>query len=378
MKIAAICTSDIPSSKANAIQVMKVMDALLALDHEVRLWSPGEHEYELSAIKQLYGMQKLPQLKWTRSNPKWKRYDYIANTFLQVLFWKPDLIYTWTLQSAVLGLIFRIPVILELHDRPTGNIGVHAFKQFAKQKGRKRLLLITDALKQVLEEEQQVDLPEKWVQIAPNGIDMRQYEQVPSASDARKQLNLEEKFTSVFTGHFYAGRGIELLFGLAQSVPEVNFLWVGGTEDMVQSWRQRLQVAGVENVTITGFVSQADLPLYQAAGDVLLMPYGLQIAGSSGGNSAEICSPMKMFDYLATGRPIISSELPVLHEVLSDANTVFCPAKDIESWAKAIRLLHNDEQKCNTMGEHARNESMQYTWLNRARITLEEFEQSEK
>ena len=377
MKIAAICTSDIPSSKANAIQVMKVMDALLALDHEVRLWSPGDNAYELSGIKQRYGMQNLPQLKWVSSHPKWKRYDYIANTFLQTLFWKPDLLYTWTLQSAVLGLFFRIPVILELHDRPTGNIGVHAFKLFTKQKGKKRLLLITEALKQVLEKEQQVDLPVEWVQIAPNGIDMRQYEIVPSASDARKQLNLVEKFTAVFTGHFYAGRGIELLFGLAQSVPEVNFLWVGGTDDMVQSWRQRLQVAGVENVTITGFVPQADLPLYQAAGDVLLMPYGLQIAGSSGGNSAEICSPMKMFDYLATGRPIISSELPVLHEVLSEENTVFAPAKDIESWARAIRELHNDVQKCNKMGEHARKTAAQYTWLNRAGITLEEFEQTE-
>ena len=376
MKIAAICTSDIPSSKANAIQVMKVMDALLALDHQVRLWSPGQHGYELPGIKQLYGMQNLPQIKWAPSNPKWKRYDYIANTFLQTLFWKPDLLYTWTLQSAVLGLLFRIPVVLELHDRPTGNIGVRAFKHFVKQNGKKRLLLITDALKNVLEEEQQVVLAESWVQIAPNGIDMRQYENVLSTSAARKQLDLEEKFTAVFTGHFYAGRGIELLFGLAQSVPEVNFLWVGGTDDMVQSWRQRLQVAGVENVTITGFIPQSDLPVYQAAGNVLLMPYGMQIAGSSGGNSAEICSPMKMFDYLATGRPIISSELPVLHEVLSEENTVFCPAKDIESWAKAIRELHKNEQKCKKMGEHARKSAVQYTWLNRARITLEEFKQA--
>jgi glycosyltransferase involved in cell wall biosynthesis len=377
MKIAAICTSDIPSNKANAIQVMKVMDALLALDHEVRLWSPGKQAADLPGIKQLFGMQKLPQLKWAASDPRWKRYDYIASTFLQALFWKPDLIYTWTLQSAVLGLMFRIPVILELHDRPTGKVGVLAFNRFVKKKGKKRLLLITDALRNALENEQQVDLSGEWVQIAPNGIDLLQYEDVPAPKVARESLQLEEKFTAVFTGHFYAGRGIELLFGLAQSVPEVNFLWVGGADDMVQSWRQRLDVAGVKNVTITGFVPQADLPLYQAAGDVLLMPYGLKIAGSSGGNSAEICSPMKMFDYLATGRPIISSELPVLHEILSEQNTVFCPAKNIESWANAIRDLFRNEQRCKQMGEHARKTAMQYTWQNRASVTLEEFEQAE-
>ena len=145
---------------------------------------------------------------------------------------------------------------------------------------------------------------------------------------------------------------------------------------MVESWRQRLKVAGVKNVTITGFIPQTDLPLYQAAGDVLLMPYGMQIAGSSGGNSADICSPMKMFDYLATGRPIISSELPVLHEVLSKENTIFCPTKKIQAWADAIESLMNNEDLCKSMGDHARKTAVQYTWLVRAKTTLKGFEKA--
>jgi glycosyltransferase involved in cell wall biosynthesis len=374
MKIAAICTSDIPSSKANAIQIMKVMDALLDLNHTVRIWSPGTDRNDFEQIKQLYGIQHLPQMKWVGSNPKWKRYDYILLTFLQAIFWKPNLIYTWTLQSAVLALILRIPVVLELHDRPTGKVGTLAFQWFVKRKGRKRLLLITEALRKALEKEQGVELAHEWVQIAPNGIDIHQYDEVPNVISAREKLDLPQQFTAVFTGHFYAGRGIELLFGLAQSVPQAHFLWVGGTEDMVESWRQRLNVAGVNNVTITGFVPQADLPLYQAAGDVLLMPYGLKIAGSSGGNSADICSPMKMFDYLATGRPIISSELPVLHEVLSHENTIFCSSKSIQEWAEAILKLMQNVNQCKMMGEHARKTASQYTWLNRANAALQGLE----
>ncbi len=376
MKIACICTSDIPSTKANAIQVMKVMDGLLALNHDVRLWVPGYRVQEQESLKQLYGVQYLPRLSWMPSNPKYKRYDYIALTFLQMLFWKPQILYTWTLQSAILGMLFRIPVVLELHDRPTGKIGKRAFQRFIKQKGKKRLLLITQALRDALENEEKVSLAEDWVQIAPNAIDMRQYENVPTPAQARKTLKLTEQFTAVFTGHFYVGRGIELLFGLAQSLPEAHFLWVGGTEDMVAAWQQRLDVAGVKNVTLTGFVPQAELPLYQAAGDVLLMPYGLQIAGSSGGNSAEICSPMKMFDYLATGRPIVSSELPVLHEVLSTENTIFCPSKDIQAWADAISQLMDNPQIYQAMGEHARKTALHYTWLKRAQFALEGFEQA--
>ena len=376
MKIAAVCTSDIPSSKANAIQVMKVMDSLLAMDHQVRLWSPGEPNRDYPLIETIFGVQKLPELSWLLSRPKLKRYDFILQSYFQLLGWKPDLLYTWTLQSAVLGLWTGIPVVLELHDRVTGSVGQRAFKRFVKHKGEKRLLVITSALKEALEKEQQVNLDQDWLQVAPNGIDLRQYSQVISTEEARQSLHLEQKFTAVFTGHFYAGRGIELLFGLAQSLPQVNFLWVGGTESLVESWQQRLNVAGVKNVTLTGFVPQQQIPVYQSAGDVLLMPYGVQIAGSSGGNSADICSPMKMFDYLATGRPIISSDLPVIQEVLSEENAIFCPPKDIQAWADAINALRENPERCRAMGNHARQTALRYTWQNRSETALHGFDET--
>jgi glycosyltransferase involved in cell wall biosynthesis len=374
MRIASVCTSDIPSSKANAIQVMKVMDSLLALDHQVRLWSPGESVQTGAYLNQLYGVERIPQLTWVESRPKWKRYDFILQSFLQVYLWKPDLLYTWTLQTAVLGLIFNLPVILELHDRTTGKIGKRAFRYFIKHKGKKRLLVITRALKMALEQEHGIDLSNDDVSIAPNGIDLRQYPVVLNPSEARDQLNLPQQFTAVFTGHFYAGRGIELLFGLAQSLPQIQFLWVGGTEDAVASWQQRLNVAGIKNVILTGFVPQQKLPLYQSAGDVLLMPYGAQIAGSSGGNSVDICSPMKMFDYLATGRPILSSDLPVLYEVLSKGNTVFCPPKEIQIWADQLQRLFDDPDQCQRMGAHARELSHHYSWIDRTKSALEGFD----
>jgi len=123
---------------------------------------------------------------------------------------------------------------------------------------------------------------------------------------------------------------------------------------------------GIRNVTLTGFIAQVQLPLYQAAGDFLLMPYEKQIAGSSGGNSADICSPMKMFDYLATGRVILSSDLPVLHEVLNDRNAVFCQAEDLPSWEKALRGLLKDASRRHALGDQARSYARLHSWRNRA------------
>ena len=82
-------------------------------------------------------------------------------------------------------------------------------------------------------------------------------------------LVLKDKLTVGFTGHIYPGRGAELLFELAGRMPDVNFLWVGGTPDEVAYWREQLIGSGATNVTMTGFVENSRLPLYQAAADII-------------------------------------------------------------------------------------------------------------
>ena len=183
------------------------------------------------------------------------------------------------------------------------------------------------------------------IQIAPNGFEENQYLNLPVPSAARKKLNLPECFTAGYTGHLYAGRGMELLSTLAGEFPHVQFLWVGGTPQDIQTWRERLENRGIQNVVLTGFVHHSQLPLYQAAADILLMPYDRIIRGSSGGNSVDYCSPMKMFDYLAAGRPIISSDLAVIHEVLNTDNAILCPPEDIPAWVQALRDLLADPDR---------------------------------
>jgi glycosyltransferase involved in cell wall biosynthesis len=122
-----------------------------------------------------------------------------------------------------------------------------------------------------------------------------------------------------------------------------------------------------------GFVENQTLPLYQAAADILLMPYDQEIAGSSGGNSAEYCSPMKMFEYMACGRATISSDLPVIREVLNDANCIFCSPGDVESWVRALNVLIKDPDVRKRLGSQAQKDILAYTWMNRAQRALAGF-----
>ena len=142
------------------------------------------------------------------------------------------------------------------------------------------------------------------------------------------------------TGHLYAGRGVELFIELARRIPSAQFVWVGGRPQDVNEWRAKASSQNLRNVLFTGFIPNRDLPLYQSAADVLLMPYARSIFGSSGSaDSAAVASPMKMFEYMAAERAIITSDLPVIREVLNESNAVFCPPDDVEAWKTALEDL---------------------------------------
>jgi glycosyltransferase involved in cell wall biosynthesis len=373
MKIAAVSTSTVPSLTANSIQVMKACSALVKAGHEIQLWVPGSHpegELDLAAH---YGLDTLFEIHWIPSVPGLKRYDFAWKSFQEARRGNCVMVYTWLLQSAVLGLFSGMPTILELHDLPTGRMGPFLFRLFTRLKGKKRLLLITDALRKKLEKQYSLQLSSPETTIAPNGTDPARYTALPDPIQARRELGINEGPTAVYTGHFYAGRGMDMMFELAKKLPQIRFLWVGGNPHNVSLWQERLKAAGINNVTITGFVENIRLPLYQAAGEVLLMPFESRISGSSGGNSAEICSPMKMFDYLASGRAILASDLPVLGEVLNKYNAVFCPIDDVSAWAEALDQLIKDQPRRTKLGAQAKLDSVAYSWLSRAQKAIKGF-----
>ena len=104
------------------------------------------------------------------------------------------------------------------------------------------------------------------------------------------------------------------------------------------------------------------------------MPYSSSIMGSSGtADSAGVASPMKMFEYMATGRAIASAYLPVIREVLNENNAVFCKPDDINSWKSALERLLKDENLRTQLGNQARLDVEGYTWVARAQRIMNGF-----
>ena len=230
------------------------------------------------------------------------------------------------------------------------------------------MTVTTSALRNALERSTQLQFKNESLLIAPNGVELEKYEGLPNPPEARHQLNLPEGLTVGFTGHIYPGRGADLLFELAKKMKDINFLWVGGTPELVKFWRGKLREAKLSNVTMTGFVNHEKIPLHQAASDVLLMPYSRSIEGSSGQDIAEVINPMKMFEYMASGRAIISADLPSIREVLNNRNAVFCEPADTgkrEVWKLEIEALLADGARRLELGDQARRDVQRLTWVKR-------------
>lgn len=373
MRIVCIAASFVPSKAANSIQVMKVCDALAGLGHSVILIVPGAQQIPWHELQDHYGVQASFKIQWVRENLAFKRYDFSLKAVSMARKLKPDILYTWLLQAAVLGLWFKIPTLLEMHDRVTGKLGPWLFRQFWQSKTPKRVLAITGALKRALISSFESFVQPDQILIGPDGVDLKRYQPPCQPQDARQQLGLEQALTVGYTGHFYAGRGIKLMYELGKTLPTINFLWVGGDPGDVEHWKERIASDKLQNITLTGFVENQRLPIYQFACDILLMPYGSSIAGSGGGNTADIASPMKMFEYMAAGRAIISSDLPVIHEVLDAETAVFCPSGDISAWKSAILKLVDEPALRERLGRAARTKVSAYTWQERQRRALDGF-----
>ncbi|MGZ9166382.1 MAG: glycosyltransferase family 4 protein, partial [Anaerolineales bacterium] len=317
MNIVAIAGSTIPSDTANSLQVMKACQALVQLGHQVTLLVPGGTSLNNTTVnlRQHYGLQTDFPIEWLSSASR-RAFTWDAVRHARAL--QADLLYSWFPQSAVFGLLSRLPVIFEIHIQPAGLFGPLWHRAFANLRGLKRLASITRALVEILTSEFGMRFSVDEVVIAPNGVDLERFASLPDPVAARRQIGLREAPTVMCTGHLYAGRGADLFLTLAKSLPQAHFVWVGGRPEDIGNWKQK---AASENITFTGFIPNRDLPLYQAAADILLMPYSRSIMGSSGtADSASVASPMKMFEYMAAGRAIVSSDLPVIREVLNEQN----------------------------------------------------------
>ncbi|MCA9665820.1 MAG: glycosyltransferase family 4 protein [Myxococcales bacterium] len=161
-----------------------------------------------------------------------------------------------------------------------------------------------------------------------------------------------ERLRVGYVGHLYDGKGAELVMQLAQRCPEMDFVVVGGEAAHVSRLAARAPAAA--NLTLHGPLPPSAVPEALASCNVLLAPYGARVCARDGSEIGRWMSPLKIAEYMAAGRAIVSSDLPPLRELLTDERDALLVAPDaLERWVAALRRLLQPELRA-ALGAAAR------------------------
>ncbi|MCL4847495.1 MAG: glycosyltransferase [Acidobacteria bacterium] len=193
--------------------------------------------------------------------------------------------------------------------------------------------------------------------IAPTGVSDRRLIDPPARDQARTRLGLpHDAFVVGYAGRLQTlgmSKGVDLLVDAAARLTDVptTLAVVGGPSDMVDGLRRRWLAGGLpgERFVAPGQVPPADVPTWLAAFDVGTLPF------PDTRHFAECASPLKLFEYLAAGLPVVASRLPSLIEPMADGRAaLFVEADDAAAMATALATLYRDPARRARMGEASR------------------------
>ena len=365
----------LPSNDTATIQLIQTLSALAELGVDAELYSPRRPWRRRppaalqSALVRHYGVScgfaphELPS-----SLPGLPGLSRLLHATLAVRATPPSpaVLHTRDLETAWLGVKAGRRVLFETFKVWTRSSSLHRtrLQRLARQPG---FLGIVTHSRYAREQYAEDGIPAAKLRTIHNGFDPRLFSTVRPAEGARAALGFPESPTVVYLGAIAPYKRVDLLLDAAERTPEIR--WVLGGEHRQPAARALVQRGtALPNVAFPGFVSGEQLVLLLQAADVLVIPPSLDPLLHYG----RTVLPIKVFQYLAAGRPIVTGESPDTSEVLvHDRNSVRIPPDDAAALAAAVRELVRDPDRRIRLGEAARRDSAGFTWNARARAFLD-------
>ncbi|MDD5110217.1 MAG: glycosyltransferase [Patescibacteria group bacterium] len=371
MKLIYLANIRLPTEKAHGYQIMQTcaefarqgVDVTLVVPERKNITLQGADAFAYYGIKQKFPIVRLPVVDWVG---KWR-------TVVGPLgFW----IETWTFANAaknylrknisdwvysrdelVLKLIgkLRRPVAVELHALPTA-------KYQPVLSRSKIIVVISRAISEALAL-QGVDRGK--IVVAPDAVQVESFGALPSREECRKIVSLDAKRKIVvYAGHLYPWKGAyTLVEASAHLPPEWVTVLVGGTADDQAKLHAFARRQNVSQVKMVGHHPRQRVPYYLGAADVLVIPN----SGKTD-RSRLYTSPLKLFEYLVAGRPIVASDLPSIREIVSEREVIFVKPDDPKDLARGIREAGELDQTARVGA--AKILARQHTWENRAKVII--------
>ncbi len=346
------------------------------IGHDVTLLTSSYNMMENDSIDAFdyYGVKKnftikrvfCPQIRFGWILHGFNCYRYIRKM-------RPDLIYSREPFGAYLSGMNWFKTIFECHSPPIGRRDKFLFPKLFSIRNIIKVVVISEALKRILLESIPF-IDEKRIIVAHDGVDLDKFKFPVKNDEAKKTLGLDgNDFVIGYAGSLYKGRGIELILELAKEFKQDKFIIMGGQNNDIKDAKKLAEKKDIKNILLLGYIPNSKLLNYLSTCDILLMPYQKQLYSASGKKrgSSQWMSPMKMFEYMASGIPIISSDISVLKEVLeNEVNSLLVKPDSVLEWVNAINRVKNENSLGRKLARNARSKAKSYSWTKRAKNVL--------
>ena len=396
MKIAVTSSGHIPSQHAHSINVVKHANAFVKLGYNVELLSVKrfyENKFieEIADIFDFYGVDNLPITFFKDKSifyfQEKKRYGILIKILKKFLPKKIieisdpekkishyikgnnfDLCYSRSFKMTKYNIENKIPTIMETHSSvPEKKRDLMDVLKLSKSEYFKGIVTIHQKLKDNFV---RLGVPEKKVLIQEDAVDLEIFDQISDDTEKNKNnlhISIKKKIV-MYCGSLKPGKGINLILQTAKKLElnsDILFYIVGGSKAEVDFWKN-YNNQSFRNVVFTGFIHGSQIPQFLKSADILFMPYDKNEKNKV--MDINTTSPIKLFEYMASKKPILTSKIQVIEKILEDKESAIILENNYE---KGIEELLSNKKLCQKISENAYAQSKNYTYKKRCEKILD-------
>lgn len=363
MKIIYLVNQRIPTEKAYGIQIAKMCEAFASDGLDVTLLIPKRKKSSAEAVFGYYGLKINFKVSQVFSID-----FYLPGKLDRLAFWIKGLLSAvvltfYVLRSGVEMIYSRdeLPLyLISLMSRKKLIFEAHGFSNNRKffyawlKKNDIKLVAITQGIKDDFIE---FGIKPEMILVAHDGFDPAEFNNLIPAKIIREQVGLSiNKPVVLYAGHLFPHKGADILAAVARTLQDFTFVFVGGTDEDLVDFRAKF--GNMSNIFIVGQRTHQEALSFMMMADVLVLPNKKESGHTS---------PMKLFEYMASGRPIVASNLPSIREVLNEGNSVLVEPDNPTALAGGIKKILENNEMAENISRRAFVDVQKYTWKKRGR-----------
>lgn len=383
LKVGVFNDCNIPSHFAHSFNAMKMAQGFHNLGCDTRVVTANsllalKRRLQYRDIPAHYGLNqpikihwKLPSIKKFISGYTQDDLCYASRAANFARTEKLDLVFARSFEVSIATIKLGLPTVMETHTTNYDHPSLNKIYSFANDENFKGLVTIHE---KIAEEHCKRGIPEDKLFVLEDGVDLTQFAIADDQKQWQQQLGLSTEYQyAVYCGHLYKEKGIQVILDAAQRLQRfsnLRFVLAGGLDQDVQYWQQQCKERHINNIIFTGFIQNSHVPKYLKAADCLLLPYSNDIEYKV--MDIHTTSPLKLFEYLAAGRPIVATSNPTLTKIIQhEHDAILTELGNIEAFCAGIELAIQKSPLQNQLSENAKSTANQYTWDSRCQHIID-------